>query len=206
MNQSNISGHHDRSAPLTVEARRTDTTSIFGFWIYLMTDFVLFASLFAVYAVLRGNTFGGPAGNDMFNAPYVLLETIVLLSSSFTCGLALLAAHRDSMRETLTWLTATGLLGAWFVGMELVEFSKLIALGDSWQRSGFLSSFFTLVGTHGLHVTLGLVWMFALGIAIVVRGLTRSNVRKLMLFSLFWHFLDIVWIFIFTFVYLMGIN
>ena len=191
---------------LPIESRAADNTTVFGFWMFLMTDFVLFASLFAVYAVLRGNTFGGPAGKDIFNAPYILTETILLLSSSFTCGLALLSAHKNSKRFVVFWLGVTALLGASFVAMELSEFGRLVAGGVGWQTSGFLSSYFTLVGTHGLHVALGVVWMIVLTTSIVMRGLTRGNLRKLMLMSLFWHFLDIVWIFIFTIVYMMGIN
>jgi cytochrome o ubiquinol oxidase subunit 3 len=189
---------------LTVDERVSDSTVIFGFWMYLMTDFVLFAALFAVYAVLRGNTFGGPSGAQLFDLPYALVETLLLLTSSFTCGLALLAARAGSLRLVLSGLGATALLGTTFVVMEVSEFMRLIAAGNTPQLSGFLSSFFTLVGTHGLHITVGLVWIVALMIVITRSGLTRSNMRKLMLFSLFWHFLDIIWIFIFTIVYLMG--
>lgn len=194
------------SERLPVEARRTDNTSMFGFWMYLMTDFVLFASLFAAYAVLRGNIFNGPSGKELFDAPYVLLETVVLLTSSFTCGLSLLAAHRENRRALIASLGATALLGAAFVSLELAEFAKLIAHGISWQTSGFLSAYFTLVGTHGLHVLIGTLWMLLLIVSIAVRGMTRANLRKLLLLSLFWHFLDIVWIFIFTIVYMMGIG
>jgi cytochrome o ubiquinol oxidase subunit 3 len=181
------------------EARAADQKTMFGFWMYLMTDFVLFASLFAVFAVLRGNV-----GNNLFSMPFVLTETIVLLTSSFTCGIAILAAQTGSKRGVLLSLGATVLLGASFVALEISEFTKLISDGNGPQRNGFLSSYFTLVGTHGLHVTIGLLWIVALMIAISRRGLTRPNMRKLVFASLFWHFLDIVWIFIFTIVYLMG--
>jgi cytochrome o ubiquinol oxidase subunit 3 len=191
---------------LTVEERTADSRVVFGFWMYLMTDFVLFATLFAVYAVLRNSTYGGLSGAQLFDLPYVLIETILLLSSSFTCGLALLAARAGSTRLVILSLGATALLGASFVFMEVSEFARLISAGNTPQLSGFLSSYFTLVGTHGLHVTIGLVWILALIIAIAAHGLTRANMRKLMLFSLFWHFLDIVWIFIFTIVYLMAIH
>jgi cytochrome o ubiquinol oxidase subunit 3 len=191
---------------LSVEARAADNTTVFGFWMFLMTDFVLFASLFAVYAVLRGNAFGGPTGANIFNAPYILTETILLLSSSFTCGLAMLSAHKGGKWHVVTMLGVTALLGALFVSMELSEFGRLIAHGAGWTTSGFFSSYFTLVGTHGLHVAFGIIWMIILATSIVIRGLTRANLRKLMLMSLFWHFLDIVWIFIFTIVYMMGIN
>jgi cytochrome o ubiquinol oxidase subunit 3 len=134
----------------------------------------------------------------------VLAETLLLLTSSLTCGLAMLAARAGRVRGVLAWLCATGLLGAAFLAMEISEFSRLIAAGSGPQRSGFLSAYFTLVGTHGLHVALGLVWLAALILAVAMRGLSRPNMRKLALFGMFWHFLDIIWIFIFTIVYLMG--
>jgi cytochrome o ubiquinol oxidase subunit 3 len=170
-----------------------------------MTDFVLFASLFAVYAVLRGGTFGGPSSAQLFNAPFALAETLILLTSSFSCGLAFLAARAEQARLTLIGLGTTFLLGAAFLTLELSEFARLIASGNGPARSGFLSSYFTLVGTHGLHVFIGLVWVIILAVYIRKRGLTRGNLRKIALFSLFWHFLDLIWIFIFTIVYLMGI-
>jgi cytochrome o ubiquinol oxidase subunit III len=188
-----------------IEERSADSTAVFGFFTYLMTDFVLFASLFAVYAVLHVNTFGGPSAESLFSAPLALLETLILLSSSFTCGLSLFAAKKESTGGVILGLLATLALGALFVVLEVSEFAQLVASGNGPSRSAFLSSFFTLVGTHGLHVTIGLLWIVALIIAIARRGLTRSNLRKLTLFALFWHFLEIIWIFIFTIVYLMGI-
>jgi len=182
-----------------------DQKTVFGFFTYLMTDFVLFAGLFATYAVLRSGTFGGPMPREIFNLPFALLETVILLTSSLCSGLALLAARKNSKKGVFAALGATFILGASFVALELSEFSKLVLAGNGPSRSAFLSSYFTLVGTHGLHVTIGLVWIAALIIAIAVRGLTDSNKRKLALFSLFWHFLDIVWIFIFTIVYLLGV-
>ncbi len=170
-----------------------------------MTDFVLFASLFAVYAVLRSNTFGGSGGHELFNGPFVLTETLILLTSSFSIGLSLIAARSESLRNVLISLFVTGALGIAFMTMELTEFSRLIAEGNGWDRSGFLSSYFSLVGTHGLHITAGLLWMGALIIALVRKGLTRSNKRKLLLLALFWHFLDLIWIFIFSIVYLLSI-
>ena len=190
----------------TAMSTKKDTTKIFGFWMYLMTDFVLFASLFAVYAVLRANTFGGPSGLDIFNGPFVLTETVILLTSSFTAGLSLLAARDGNKRGVLFGLMVSGLLGLSFVLLEFSEFAKLIAEGDGPQLSGFLSSYFVLVGTHGLHIIVGLLWIVALIFAIVRKGLTRANMRKLMLWSMFWHFLDIVWIFIFTIVYLLSLR
>lgn len=180
--------------------------SVFGFWVYLMTDCVLFASLFATYAVLHNNTFGGPSGKQLFSLHYVLTETIILLTSSFTCGLASLAVDKKQMKQVIGWFSITFLLGATFLGMELHEFSHLAKIGDSWQRSGFLSSYFTLVGTHGLHITIGLFWMVVLLVQLYKRGFTKGVIRRLTLLSMFWHFLDIIWIFIFTVVYLMGVT
>ncbi|MBI1856910.1 cytochrome o ubiquinol oxidase subunit III [Candidatus Saccharibacteria bacterium] len=184
---------------------KSDDRSTFGFWIYLMTDCVLFASLFATFAVLRNNTYGGPSGNDIFKLPFVLSETIILLTSSFTSSLMILAARRGNSARVLLWLMTTSLLGLTFLGLEISEFSKLISEGYGWQRSGFLSAFFTLVGTHGLHITIGLIWATVLMAQIYQRGIISSTNRRLTAFSMFWHFLDIVWIFIFTMVYLMGV-
>ncbi len=188
----------------TANEAATIDRHIFGFWVYLMTDLVIFGVLFAAYAVLQGNTFGGPSGHDLFSLPTALANTLVLLTSSFTCGLATLAAQRGKVNQTIAWLATTFVLGATFLTLELSEFSRFVAMGDSWQRSAFLSSFFTLVGTHGLHITVGLLWIVIAVIQIKVRGLTPSVTSKLTRFTLFWHFLDIVWIFIFTMVYLMG--
>lgn len=178
--------------------------TVFGFWIYLMTDCILFASLFATFIVLRGNTFGGPSGSEIFSMPYVLVETLLLLISSFTCGLGLLAAHRKNKSHTLLWFGVTFLLGLAFLAMELNEFSNLVSDGHSWRTSAFLSSFFTLVGTHGLHISIGLGWMAFLMARIRKQGIDKINLKRLTLLSLFWHFLDIVWIFIFTIVFLVG--
>ena len=188
------------------EARHEDDFSkvTLGFWVYLMTDCVIFASLFATYIVLRNNTAGGPTGAELFSLPYVLVETLLLLTSSFTSGLALLAVHRNQRTRALQLLAVTALLGLAFLAMELVEFRHLVAEGHSWTQSAFLSSYFTLVGTHGLHITAGLIWLVILAVALFKKGTTQHNVRRLSLFSLFWHFLDIVWIFIFSVVYLLG--
>lgn len=177
---------------------------VFGFWIYIMSDCILFATLFATYAVLHNNTFGGPGPKELFSLPLVLAETMILLTSSFTYGLALLAMYRNNQKLVMLSLIVTFILGISFVSIELTEFHHLVLEGHSWQSSAFLSSFFTLVGTHGLHVSLGLVWMLVMMIQVVKFGLTSVVKNKLMTLSLFWHFLDIVWIFVFTVVYLMG--
>ncbi len=181
-----------------------DSKTVLGFWVYLMTDCVVFASLFATYAVLHNNTFGGPTGEEIFELPYVLVETLLLLTSSFTAGLAMWALHRRNKNQVLFWLGVTFLLGLAFLGMEIAEFRHLIDEGNSWTRSAFLSSYFTLVGTHGLHIAVGLTWMAVLSVSILQKGITSTITKRLILLSLFWHFLDIIWIFIFSVVYLIG--
>jgi cytochrome o ubiquinol oxidase subunit 3 len=175
---------------------------MFGFWVYLMTDLLMFAVLFAVYAVLHGNTVGGPSGHELFSLPLALKETLLLLTSSFTCGLGMLAAQRGSKKQVLFWFGITFALGLTFLSLELKEFTELIHEGHTWRTNAFLSSFFALVGTHGLHITSGLLWMAITCGFVFKRGLNSHMVRKLAMLSLFWHFLDIVWIFIFTVVYL----
>ena len=185
------------------ETKTTDKVT-FGFWVYLMSDCVLFAGLFATYAVLRTATFGAPGIEDIVDLPYVAGETLLLLTSSFTMGLAMLAAHVGRKRLTLAALAATLVLGLGFLAMEAYEFAHLIGTGAGPDKSAFLSSFFALLGTHGLHVALGLVWMLAVMAHVAHRGLVAGTRTKLMCLGLFWHFLDIIWIFIFTFVYLFG--
>jgi len=184
--------------------KKSNDKLMFGFWVYLMTDLLMFAGLFAAFAVLRNNTYGGPAGDTIFSLPLVLVETLFLLISSFTIGLSILAAKKGSKTEVLVFMFFTFFLGLAFIIIEISEFSKLIKEGNGFQRSAFLSSFFTLVGTHGLHITGGLLWMSALIIRIFQKGLSDINIKRLTLLSLFWHFLDLVWIFIFSFVYLIG--
>lgn len=175
-----------------------------GFWVYLMTDCLLFGTLFATFAVLRSATLGGATGAELFDLKFVLLETILLLTSSFTIGLALLGAERGYKKQAMTWLVATILLGAVFLGMELWEFSHLVAEGHSWSENAFLSSYFVLVGTHGIHIAIGILWLIVLGFRLRQRNFKKTDVNRLGIASLFWHFLDIVWIFIFSFVYLLG--
>lgn len=177
----------------------------FGFWVYLMSDCVLFASLFATYAVLQSATFGGPVAAELFSLPFVLAETVILLTSSLTMGLALLAVRYGKRVLTLAALAITLLLGIAFLSMELGEFLQLIAEGYGPDKNAFLSSFFTLVGTHGLHVLFGSLWMLVVIAHVWVRGLVPGTARKLACLALFWHFLDIIWICVFTFVYLFGI-
>jgi cytochrome o ubiquinol oxidase subunit 3 len=175
-----------------------------GFWIYLMTDCVLFAALFATFAVLRNATAGGPGGAELFDLPFVLVETMILLTSSFTIGMALLASFKGSKMHTLIWMGITFALGAVFLSMEVSEFAALIAEGNGPQRSAFLSIFFTLVGTHGLHIAVGLLWMIVVGVRLWQHNFKQTDINRLALLGLFWHFLDIIWIFVFSFVYLAG--
>ena len=178
----------------------------FGFWIFLLSDIVMFSAFFAGYAVLAHATAGGPSSMQLFNQRSVAIETGCLLASSYACGLMQLAI--TSRRYAITYLMAfmTFVLGAWFLALELREFSGMIALGAGPQRSAFLSSFFTLVGCHGLHVAAGLVWLAVMMAQVAIRGLYDAAVeRRLLCFSLFWHALDIVWVWLFTVVYLMGV-
>lgn len=179
-------------------------TTVFGFWIYLMSDCILFATLFATYAVLQGNTAGGPSAAEIFDLPFVLVETLLLLLSSFTFGMGVLAMHQNRVPRMNAWLGVTFALGAAFIAMELYEFHHLISEGFGPQRSAFLSAFFTLVGTHGLHVGLGLVWLVVLLIQINTKGLNATTRPRVLCLSLFWHFLDVVWICVFSIVYLLG--
>ncbi len=192
------------SHQLTPHEAVVQERTMLGFWLYVMTDCILFATLFAVYAVMHTNTNGGLGAHDLFSLPNVLAETLLLLTSSFTCGVAMLAVHRRQQAQTAVWFAITFVLGLAFLALELTEFRQLAAEGNNWQRSGFLSSFFVLVGTHGAHITVGLLWMAALVTRLVRRGFSEATVRRFMLLSIFWHFLDVVWIFIFTVVYLMG--
>ncbi|HYZ30773.1 MAG TPA: cytochrome o ubiquinol oxidase subunit III [Crenalkalicoccus sp.] len=174
-----------------------------GFWIYLMSDCLIFAVLFATHGVLGRNYAGGPAPADLFDLTGVALETSMLLLSSVTDGFAELAMERNRRGTMLFWLLITGLFGAAFLYFEITEFAHLIAEGAGPQRSAFLSSFFALVGTHGLHVTAGLLWLVTLMVQVAWRGLIEDNKRRLRCFNMFWHFLDVIWIGVFSFAYLL---
>jgi cytochrome o ubiquinol oxidase subunit 3 len=195
--------HPDRSIP--DPHQDTFSKNVLGFWMYLMTDCLLFGALFCTYAVLHNGTFGGPTSRDIFDLNIAFVETMILLLSSVTCGLAMLSAVKRRTNAVKAWLAVTFLLGALFVAIELTEFSMLVQEGNSWKRSAFLSAFFTLVGTHGLHVSAGLLWILVMIGQFFYWGLTVDTFRRLTIFSMFWHFLDLIWIFIFTFVYLMGV-
>ena len=189
-----VEPHHDPASMIQL-----------GFWIYLMSDCLLFSGLFATYAVLHGHTAGGPTPSQLFDLPYTLTETMFLLFSSFTCGLATLAMNANNRNATVGWLGVTFLLGAGFVTMEVREFAHMVAIGAGPSHSAFLSSFFTLVATHGLHVTCGLIFMVVMMVAVMRKGLTETNRARLNCLSLFWHFLDIIWVGVFSLVYLFGV-
>ncbi len=186
------------------EEHHPENGTLLGFWLYLMSDCLIFACLFAVYGVLGRSYAAGPSGADLFDLQLVAINTALLLFSSITYGFAMIETQRRRVGATLAWLAITGLLGLGFISLELYEFAHLIHEGATPQRSAFLSSFFALVGTHGLHVTFGVIWLVVLMVQLKQRGLVPENRRRLMCLSMFWHFLDVVWIGVFTFVYLMG--
>ena len=180
------------------------STKTFGFWVYLMTDLTLFSALFACFLVLRSNSFNGPSLKDLFHLQPVLVETLCLLTSTFTCSLGLLSVFRRIKTWALIWFFITFCLGVAFLYIEISEFIDFVGKGASPQRSAALSSFFTLVGTHGFHITIGLLWMAVMMFRIGMRPITHHAVPRIFCMALFWHFLDFIWIFIFTVVYGMG--
>jgi cytochrome o ubiquinol oxidase subunit 3 len=177
----------------------------YGFWIFLLSDIIMFSAFFATYAVLVGNTAGGPTGRDLFNLPNVELETACLLLSSFTCGLASIGARTHSRFWFYGAMTATFILGAGFLAIEIHEFAAMVGRGAGPTRSAFLSAFFTLVGCHGLHVTAGLLWLLTMMAQVYAKGYRPDILRRVLCFGLFWHTLDIIWVALFTVVYLMGV-
>lgn len=193
-NVAHASDHHDHGAE----------NKLFGFWIYLMSDLVIFAILFATFAVMANNFAGGPGPKDLFELPYLFYETMLLLVSSVTYGMAVVNLQNGKQKAVFAWLAVTFLLGLGFVAMEVAEFQHLIHEGFGPDRSAYLSAFFTLVGTHGLHVSCGLLWMAVMLIQVWKKGLTPGVNSRLMRLSLFWHFLDVIWVGVFTFVYLVG--
>ncbi|MCD2185372.1 cytochrome o ubiquinol oxidase subunit III [Rhizobium sp. TRM96647] len=187
------------------EDHHPEGSTMLGFWIYLMSDCLIFAVLFATHGVLGRNYAAGPSPADLFDLSLVAINTAMLLFSSITYGFAMLQMERNAKMETIFWLGVTGLFGLAFLGLELYEFYHLIHEGAGPGRSAFLSSFFVLVGTHGLHVTFGIIWLVTLMVQVRMHGLIPENRRRLMCLSMFWHFLDVVWIGVFSFVYLMGV-
>ncbi|HUB88856.1 MAG TPA: cytochrome o ubiquinol oxidase subunit III [Dyella sp.] len=187
------------------EAHHPENATLLGFWLYLMSDCLIFACLFATYGVLGREYAGGPSAKEVLELPIVAVNTTLLLLSSITYGFSVLEMQHNRRGPMMAWLIVTWLLGAGFIGLELTEFTHLISIGAGPWRSAFLSSFFTLVGTHGLHVTCGLIWMIVLLVQVGKKGLNPANKRRLMCLSMFWHFLDVVWVGVFSFVYLMGV-
>ncbi|WP_242107563.1 cytochrome o ubiquinol oxidase subunit III [Luteimonas aquatica] len=203
-----IALHHPDGRPVFLDAagrHHPENGTLLGFWLYLMSDCLVFACLFAVYGVLGRSYAAGPSGADLFDLQLVAINTSMLLLSSITYGFAMIAMQQRKVGAVQAWLAVTGLFGLAFIGLELYEFAHLIHEGAGPQRSAFLSAFFALVGTHGLHVTFGIVWLVTLMAQVGKHGLTTENRRRLTCLSMFWHFLDVVWIGVFTFVYLMGV-
>ena len=178
--------------------------TVFGFWVYLMTDVIFFGILFATYFVLQNATASGPTGKDLFDLRSSLAQTLVFLISSFTFGPGMVAAYARQQKKALFWFALTALLGICFLAMQMRELSHLVAIGAGWTRSAFLSAFFTLVGTHSLHILVGLLWICVMIGQICFRGLASSVIRRLTCLRLFWHFIYFIWVFVFTFVYLIG--
>jgi cytochrome o ubiquinol oxidase subunit III len=193
------SAHERRSGPAP-----TRVVVAYGFWIFILSDIVMFSALFAAYAVLSGNTAGGPTGAELFNLRNVFLMTMFLLLSSYACGLGMLSAEQRKVERFLVFAAITFVLGAAFLFLEISEFAGMVGKGAGPSRSAFLSAFFTLVGTHGVHVTGGLLWLVYMVAQVVAKGLRPHVLRRLLCWSLFWHALDIVWVGVFTSVYLMG--
>lgn len=204
-----LRGHaQTQERPLELQdaaSQAAPSVKILGFWMFLATDMLLFGCLFATYLVLRTHTDGGPTAREIFDIRGFAAETFLLLTSSFTGGLATLAMRNGHTRHTVAWLAATILLGLGFIGLEAAEFLADAAQGATMQRSAFLSAFFALVGTHGGHVSVGIVWMFLTLIQVARRGLTKATATRVFVVNLYWHFLDVVWVFIFTVVYLSGV-
>jgi cytochrome o ubiquinol oxidase subunit 3 len=192
-------GHADRG----LASKRIITG--YGFWIFLLSDIVMFSAFFAAYAVLAGDTAGGPSGRELFHLPNVALETAFLLISSFTCGLAGIGARARSRSWFYGAMAATFVFGAAFLSIEVREFASMVAQGAGPTRSAFLSAFFTLVGCHGLHITAGLLWLLTMMAQVFAKGYRADILRRILCFSLFWHALDIIWVAIFTVVYLMAV-
>ena len=178
--------------------------TVFGFWVYILTDFILFGTLFAVYAVLKKSVFGGTPAHVLFELPYNLWQSLILLVSATTIGIGGVYAHRNQMGKTAFFFIVTFILGAIFFGMGFAEFARFVASGNSWQNSAFLSAYFSLVGTHAGHICFGLLWIILIMIQMFKEGVNPVTLRRLTCMRMFWQFLNIIWIFIFTIVYLMG--
>lgn len=207
VHSDNLHHHHHHPEGTPLEYTDDDgVLRIFGFWVFLASDMILFATLFGTYAVLWTHTDGGPSAKSLYDVPTFMAETLILLTSSFTCGIGTHEMRRGSKGGVIGWLAITILLGMSFIGLEVNEFVKYATHGAPIDRSAFLSSFFTLVGTHGCHVSLGILWMLSILLQVARRGITSTTARKIFVVGLYWHFLDVVWVFIFTVVYLRGVT
>lgn len=178
--------------------------TVFGFWLYLLTDFILFGTLFATYAVLQGSLYPGPTARDLFSPPFVLVQTLVLLVSSLTAGLGGAYAHRKNKNQTILYFAITFFLGIIFMWMELSEMVRLVKMGYGWEKTGFLSSYFTLIGTHGVHMVFAILWTIVFLVPLFYEKISFVSIRRLTCLKMFWQFLNVVWVFIFSFIYLMG--
>lgn len=200
MTKSKAIKHEALPDPYTDEYSRT----VFGFWVYLLTDFLMFATIFAVYAVLHLNTFGGPGPKQLFSLPMALNQTWILLVATFFVSFGGASAHRNSRGGTITYFVITFILGVVFLGFQICDFSRLIELGATWKNNGFLSSYFTLLGTFDVHMIFALLWTIVLILPVIKRGLDEVSIRRLTCLRMFWQFLNIIWVFIFSIVYLLG--
>ncbi len=196
--------HEPTTSSLPLEYQEDGNLKIFGFWVFLAAEVVLFSTLFATYLVFHGNVAGGPTSQQLFDIRGFTIETFLLLTSSFTMGLGTYEMRRQNTKGVVVWVLITVLLGLGFLGMEISEFSHYVSIGANISRSAFLSAFFVLVGTHGSHVTLGIFWILSILVQVMRKGITPKTARKLFVVGLYWHFLDVVWVFIFTVVYLTG--
>jgi cytochrome o ubiquinol oxidase subunit 3 len=178
--------------------------TIFGMWLYLLSDFIFFGALFATYIVLKDSTFGGPSSSQLFSPPFTLVQTLVMLCCSFSVGLGGAAAHRKEKNRTIILFGATFLLGLIFMGMEWSEFSRYLKAGHGWEQSAFLSAYYTIIGTHGVHVLFGLLWIIVLLVPVWREGITHTSMRRLTALRMFWQFINMIWVLIFSFVYLLG--
>ena len=199
MNQIDQSAHHDHDAQVY-------SKTLFGFWVYLVTDFMLFATFFVTYAVYSRNTVGGPGPSELFHLPFALAQTLVLLASSFTIGIATALAHKNKKGASIAWFAITFLIAIVFMCMQFHEYGRLVSEGYTWSTNAFLSAFYTLVGMHTLHVIFGLIWFILFMISVISSGFTATNLRRVSCLKMFWQFIYVVWIFIFTIVYLIGVQ
>lgn len=197
MGPNMTTNHHDHDNEIRSKV-------VFGFWVYLMTDAIMFGSLFATYAVLHNNTYGGPGIQSIMSLPHVLIQTLVFLVSCLTYGLGYVSLMKGNQGGLKLWLLVTFVLGLVFLTMQYNEYACILAGGHSWQSSAFFSSYFTMTGVYSLHIVVGLIWMLVLLVQLLMQGTTSTMNTRFTCLGLYWNYLNIIWIFIFTIVYLMG--